>query len=133
MANYDEEEFEYEEEDEEIEDDEDEEGSGNFDIDLPYPHEGQQKIIDSKARFKVLLCGRRWGKTLVSQIIAISAMIDGKKVAYVTPEFSLGKDFFREILQRLPKRSVSVNNKSDLFIELISGGSLKFFSGRSFR
>ena len=30
------------------------------------PHEGQRPIVDSKARFKVINCGRRWGKVLAS-------------------------------------------------------------------
>ncbi len=26
-------------------------------------HKGQQAVLDSIARFKVVVCGRRWGKT----------------------------------------------------------------------
>ncbi|MFL5808626.1 MAG: terminase large subunit domain-containing protein [Flavisolibacter sp.] len=107
------------------------EGKRRLEITLNEPHPGQQLVIDSKARFKVLLCGRRWGKTLVSQIIAIQAMLKGEKVAYVTPEFGLGKDFFREIQRCLPEQIITSNNKSDLFLELSTGGSLKFFSGEA--
>ena len=28
------------------------------------PHEGQRDFHDSKARFRILACGRRWGKTI---------------------------------------------------------------------
>lgn len=100
-------------------------------ITTPGPHPGQQKVIDSKARFKVLMCGRRWGKSLVAMILALEDMVDRKHVAYVTPEFSLGKEFFKEIHQYLPKEVVAASNKSDLYIELITGGSVRFFSGNA--
>lgn len=118
--NYEEEDYDYYEEEEQI-----------VNIVLPQPHAGQLAVLKSKARFKVLCCGRRWGKTLVSQIVAISSMLNGEAIAYVTPEFSLGKDFFREILKYLPDAIIKTNNKSDLYIELTTGGSLKFFSGQS--
>lgn len=102
-----------------------------IDIILPKPHPAQQKVLDSKARFRTLLCGRRFGKTLISMVIAIQHMLEGKAVAYCTPEFSLGKDFFREILKYLPSTIIRVDNKSELYIELITGGSLKFFSGQA--
>jgi hypothetical protein len=57
--------------------------------------------------------------------------LKGERVAYVTPEFSLGKDFFREIQRYLPSALITINNKSDLFLEIQGGGSLKFFSGEA--
>jgi len=120
-----------EEEDYELEEDYEEEDSNDIELILPEPHEGQQKVIDSKARFKVLCCGRRWGKTLVCQIIAIYAMLNKEKVAYVAPEFGFGKELFAEVLKLLPKKLIKINNKSDLYIELITGGSLRFLSGEA--
>ncbi|RZK45974.1 MAG: hypothetical protein EOO97_00115 [Pedobacter sp.] len=64
-------------------------------------------------------------------ILAIHKMLAGKKVAYVTPEFALGKDFFKEILQYIPGEIITTDNKSDLYIELTTGGSLRFFSGQA--
>jgi len=98
---------------------------------LPRPHQGQQQVIDSQARFKVLLCGRRWGKTQVAQIISIKKMLAAEQVAYVTPTFDLAKNFFNEILKVLPASIIRSDNKTDLYIELITGGSIKFFSGES--
>ncbi len=88
---------ELDEEDDGIDDD------GNVTINLPKPHAGQQQVIDSKARFKILCAGRRWGKSLVSQIVSIHGILSGEQIAYITPEFSLGKDFFREVLSRIPQ------------------------------
>ncbi len=127
----DEEQFDDDDSDYDEEDDDDVDDDGNIEVNLPMPHAGQQQIIRSKARFKILCCGRRWGKSLVSQIIAINSILQGEAVAYITPEFSLGKDFFREVISRLPQALVKFKNISDLHIELISGGSLRFLSGQN--
>lgn len=98
---------------------------------LPKPHKGQLKVLNSTARFKVMCCGRRFGKTLICQIIAIQSMLEGQKIAYVTPSFDLGKEFFKEVVKYFPKASIKTDNKSDLLIELNTGGSLKFLSGEA--
>ena len=100
-------------------------------INLPEPHKAQMEVLSSTARFKVLCCGRRFGKSLIALIISITDMLNGKKVAYVTPEFGLAKDFFKEFLSYLPEVVIKNQNKSELYIELITGGSIKFFSGEA--
>lgn len=37
-----------------------------FKVKLPELHSGQLNVASSKARFKVLVAGRRWGKTRLS-------------------------------------------------------------------
>jgi len=120
----------YDEFEEEYENDE-LENDGNIKITLPTPHEGQQRVLDSTARFKVLLCGRRWGKSLVAQIVTIKGMLNKEKIAYVVPEWSLAKDFFGQLLDYLPQVVIKTYNKSDFYIELVTGGTLKFFSGEN--
>jgi phage FluMu gp28-like protein len=102
-----------------------------IEIKLPRPHKGQHQVINSQARFKILLSGRRWGKTLTAQIICIQKMLAGQQVAYVTPTYDLSKAFFLEMLKVLPSGVVRINNKTDLIIELVTGGNIKFFSGES--
>lgn len=58
-------------------------------------------------------------------------MLAGEQVAYITPAFGLGKTFFADILQMIPPALIKVDNKSELHIELITGGSLRFFSGEA--
>lgn len=103
----------------------------NVNLKLPKPHKGQQQVLNSKARFKVLLCGRRWGKSLISQIISIIGCVNAKQIAYVTPTYQLGKIFFQDILKLLPDDLIKSANKSDLRIELITGGSLSFLTGEN--
>lgn len=99
-----------------------------MEIILPQPHSTQIPILECKSRFIVLMCGRRWGKSLVSQVIAIQEAIQGKKVAYVTPTFLLSKVFFDELLTHLPE-SIYRTNRSDLVINFITGGQIRFFTG----
>lgn len=95
---------------------------------LSTPHPAQQQVLDSDARFRVLMCGRRFGKSLISQDISIDYALDGKLVAYITPTYALGKVFFQDILKLLPK-SIYEKNEADLVIKFITGGVIRFFTG----
>jgi len=99
------------------------------DIKLSKPHLGQLKVLQSTARFKVLMCGRRWGKSLISQVIGIMGMVSNKQVAYVTPTYALSKIFFQDVLKLIPASLIKSANKTDLVIQLITGGSLSFLTG----
>lgn len=95
---------------------------------LPKPHPAQQQVIDCPARFRVMMAGRRFGKSLISQSEAIETGIDGKQVAYITPTYQLGKIFFQEILKIIPEKIYS-KNEADLVIRFITGGTIRFFTG----
>lgn len=95
---------------------------------LPEPHPAQQRILDTKFRFVVMMAGRRFGKSLISQTISIEEGLLNKKVAYITPTYQLGKIFFKEIIDLLPTE-IYVKNESDLLIKFITGGTIRFFTG----
>lgn len=95
---------------------------------LPKPHKNQAKVLESKARFKVLMSGRRWGKSLICQVITCIEAMQGKRVAYITPTYQLAKVFFDELARLMPS-NVAVPNRSDLTFKLISGGEIRFFTG----
>jgi hypothetical protein len=99
-------------------------------IKLKKPHINQQKVLECATRFIVLMCGRRWGKSVVSQTIAVREALAGKKVAYVTPTYKLARKFFKGYTKMIPE-SIGVFNKSELTIELITDGFIQFFSGES--
>jgi len=94
-------------------------------IELPEPHTNQQKILDSDARFRVVMCGRRFGKSELSQIEIISSALMGNSVAYITPTYQLAKTFFAKLIKIIPFE----NNKSDLIINFPNGGSVQFYTG----
>lgn len=99
-----------------------------IEIKLPKPHAAQRAVLDSPARFRVMMCGRRFGKSLISQNISIENGLANKKVAYITPTYQLGKTFFQEICKILPEK-VYKKNESDLTISFITGGQIRFFTG----
>jgi hypothetical protein len=94
-------------------------------IELPEPHINQQKILDSTARFIVVMCGRRFGKSELSQIKIITAALQGQRVAYITPTYKLAKTFFQRLLSIIPFQ----NNKSGLILTFPNEGSIEFFTG----
>jgi hypothetical protein len=94
-------------------------------IELSEPHINQQRILDSSARFRVVMCGRRFGKSELSQIEIITNGLMGKNVAYITPTYKLAKTFFEKLTQVVPFE----NNKSDLIMTFPNGGSVEFFTG----
>jgi len=94
-------------------------------IELPEPHINQQVILDNSARFRVVMCGRRFGKSELSQIEIISNALRGYNVAYITPTYKLAKTFFEKLTQVIPFE----NNKSDLIISFPTKGSVEFFTG----
>lgn len=97
-------------------------------ITLKKPHKAQRLVLESKARFVVLMCGRRWGKSLICQNISIQDALQGKLVAYITPTFQLAKVFFEEMSKTITAEVASAN-KSDLTFHFVTGGVIRFFTG----
>lgn len=100
-------------------------------IKLPEPHLGQLKFLKSKAKRRVLMCGRRWGKSLICKSLAIERALKKQLVAYVTPTFALGKVFFKELLEVVPFDIIAESNTTDLYLKFITGGSIRFFTGEA--
>jgi len=94
-------------------------------IELPTPHINQQKILQAERRFIVVMCGRRFGKSELSQILCITEALKGGQVAYVTPTYGLAQVFFERLAKVLPFK----NNISKLKIYCPNEGSIEFFTG----
>lgn len=94
-------------------------------IELPNPHENQWKVLDSKARFRVMMSGRRFGKSELAQIEIITNALQGKQVGYITPTYNLARVFFDKLIKVLPFE----NNKSELSIKFPNDGAVYFFTG----
>lgn len=94
-------------------------------LELPQPHTNQQRILDSQSRFRVVMCGRRFGKSELSQIEIITNALVGKNVAYITPTYQLARVFFEKLIKAVPFES----NKSELSIKFPNDGSVEFFTG----
>lgn len=94
-------------------------------IELPEPHINQQAILDSQSRFRVVMCGRRFGKSELAQIEITTAALNGQQVAYITPTYQLAKTFFGKLIKAIPFE----HNKSDLVINFPNDGRVEFFTG----
>ena len=61
-------------------------------------HEGHLEVIKYGARYKVLACGRRWGKTLIAVLLALATLMQmNRRVWIVAPDYSLTEKVFREL------------------------------------
>lgn len=108
-----------------------------IEIKLAVLHPAQQQIVDSTARFKVLACGRRFGKTAIAIDMLCNMLLDGKSTAYFAPTFRMGAEVWRALCDRL-RPVIRYAREDDWRMELHTGGvfegwSLAQGSGESVR
>lgn len=96
-------------------------------------HACQQKIWDERVRFNVICCGRRFGKSVLSQEALASpddktnGFVHGWPVAYMTPTYKMLADPWREI-QDVYAPLIKRRNEQEKRLEFFNGGSLDFWS-----
>lgn len=93
-------------------------------------HAGQQAVLDSHARFKVIRAGRRFGKTLLAtEWLALMAggALDGNPVAFFSPGYKLLLEVWSD-MERTLKPVTAKANKTEMRIELITGGKIDFWT-----
>lgn len=104
-------------------------------VELPELHETQQVVKNDKTRFRVVVAGRRWGKTeeIVDELA--TRMLDGKSVGYLSLTNKSMKETFDKI--ELALRPVTPKhggvNRTDMTIKLLTGGMVTFWSAESAR
>ena len=94
-------------------------------------HPAQQAIDASPARFKVINCGRRFGKTLSSLEWLLfgkgGSAIDGKPVGFFAPTYQLMLEVWKDA-ERTLRPVTRKANKTENRIELITGGVVDFWT-----
>lgn len=105
-------------------------------ITLYKPHRGQKRIHKSKARFKVVACGRRFGKTLMACNAIVKFALDhpNANCAWVAPWFRQSKVAYRFIRRAFAKSGTSIiirKSDSDLRLEFANGSVIQFFSAEN--
>lgn len=75
-------------------------GVSNHAMKLHVPHTGGQRAIyKHPARFQIVVCGRRWGKTELGKTLAMRELSEpGKHVAWVSPTTKMSGEVWREFL-----------------------------------
>ena len=96
-------------------------------ITRPALHTAQQVIARHAARFRVLACGRRWGKTTLAVHEAIIVAASANRVAYCTPTYKMLREVWKLLLETLHP-IVTASNRADGRLELLTGGVVEFWS-----
>lgn len=87
----------------------------------------QSKIFASDRRFRVIVAGRRFGKTFLSTAELVRAAINGenKKCWYIAPTYKAAKEIAWEMLLAvIPAEYVTKTNESALKLDLINGSTI---------
>src|SRR5450631_193328 len=86
----------------------------------------QMDVFESDKRFRVLVAGRRFGKTYLAMVELIrAAWGPGRLVWYVGPTNKQSRRIIWKSLKKMTKDYwASKPNETDLRIELISGGTI---------
>ena len=79
-------------------------------IELPGLHSGQQEIKESNARFKVVACGRRWGKTRLAALLTLEKLFEGGHSLWIAPSYQLA-DIGWRLLEALASQINGVDIK----------------------
>jgi hypothetical protein len=94
---------------------------------LPKLHPGQLRVKQSPARFKVVMCGRRWGKTVKGLRTAADAAIAAQQVGWFVPGYKYAGEVWRELVQRLGPIT-QAKNEQERRLELITGGVIEVWT-----
>ena len=98
-------------------------------------HLGHSEVLFDPARFKVLACGRRWGKTLLTSLIALAVLMQvNRRVWIVAPTYDLTEKVFRELYNILVNQLKVIkpgkvgkarNQKGDYYLQTPWGSVLE--------
>lgn len=87
-----------------------------------YLHHKQMEVYQSPHRFRVVVAGRRWGKTqLAKTMLSKYARIKNRLIWYVAPSYRMAKQImWPELLAALPAKWIKKVNETTLAITLIN-------------
>jgi hypothetical protein len=84
-------------------------------------------IVRNAGRFNVVMCGRRFGKTMLGEQLAGDTSLAGKPVGWFAPTYSLLDDAMRDC-EEIVGPLISNFNKNDKRLFLKTGGVIDFWS-----
>lgn len=88
-------------------------------------HEKQRIVFDSKARFKVVAAGRRFGKSYLAAIMlflfALNAPKKSAKIWYIAPTYGQAEDIMWQLMMEIGGDLIVNKWKNKLTFELING------------
>lgn len=98
-------------------------------IQLPHLHEMQEAVLLDPARFKVVVCGRQWGKTVLGAVACVAEAARGGDVWWVAPSFPMTELGWR-VIERLCRQipGTRFEGRPVFRVTLSNGGTIQ---GRS--
>lgn len=96
-------------------------------IELPALHNAQLSVKEQAARFNVLACGRRFGKTTFGQDRLLPPALAGAPVAWFAPTYKMLAEVWREITHICTPIIARVQSQEKR-IELATGGVIDMWS-----
>src|SRR5689334_11189332 len=94
---------------------------------FPVLHPAQETIRASTARYRVLACGRRFGKTLLITDEGMESLAMGKRVAYFNLSYKQGREVW-ESFKRMAAPIIKRKDENERRLETITGGVLDMWS-----
>jgi len=85
---------------------------------VPALHVGQQAIHDSDARFRLAVCGRRWGKTLLGTLECLDVGVTGGRAWWVAPTYVMAREGWnplKQLARQIPGCEIREADKEILF------------------
>lgn len=101
----------------------------SYEIRLPPLHAAQEEVFLDPNPFKVVVCGRQWGKTVLGAIMCVGEATKGGDVWWVAPSFPIGElgwKIIDELCRQIP--GTRFEGRPIFRITLPSGGTIQLRS-----
>jgi len=88
----------------------------------------QGQVFNNRSRFRVLVAGRRFGKSYLACIELLRGAIErpGETFFYAAPTYRMAKDIAWKVLKKLvPPAWIKAKNETDLKLELVNGSTIE--------
>jgi len=96
-----------------------------LDVTLPALHISQRRVADSDVRFRVLACGRRWGKTRLGAALCIEVALRGGRAWWIAPSYpisTVGWRIIKRLAMQIPGAEI---RKVERLVTFPTGGEVQ--------
>lgn len=90
-------------------------------------HPKQAEVFLDTARFRVVVAGRRWGKTALAKTEMIQrAKIPGQKIWYIAPTYRMAKQImWNDLKASIPRKWIAREHETEMSITLKNGSIIE--------
>lgn len=98
-----------------------------IEVTLPTLHSGQLAAYHQPGRFKAIRCGRRWGKTVMAEVIACDGAIKHQNIGLFAPDYKIMAETYHDLIDLLNPVKKS-GSRIDGVIRTTTGGRIDFWT-----